>query len=142
MIVAKGLVLDANILFRAVFGNQVYRLLRTFEEAVNFYSPDVCFDDARRHIPNVAAIRNFDRDTALLTLDRLAEIVRVVDGPDYRVHKTSASARIRSRDISDWPIVATCLLLNAPLWTEDRDFFGCGLATWTTNNVGIYLRGD
>jgi hypothetical protein len=40
----KGLVLDANILLRAVFGQRVRELLKAFEDAVSFYSPDVCFD--------------------------------------------------------------------------------------------------
>jgi hypothetical protein len=44
----KGLVLDANILLRAVFG-RVRELLEAFEDTVTFYSPDVCFDDARKY---------------------------------------------------------------------------------------------
>jgi len=27
-----------------------------------------------------------------------------------------------------------------PAWTEDRDFFGSGVATWTTVNVELYLN--
>jgi hypothetical protein len=27
-----------------------------------------------------------------------------------------------------------------PFWTEDRDFFGTGVATWTSDRVEIYLR--
>jgi hypothetical protein len=26
-----------------------------------------------------------------------------------------------------------------PIWTEDTDFFGCGVATWTTDRVELYL---
>jgi len=42
----KGLVLDANILMRAVLGRRVRELLDTHEDTVSFNSPDVCFDDA------------------------------------------------------------------------------------------------
>jgi predicted nucleic acid-binding protein len=45
-----------------------------------------------------------------------------------------------SRDIEDWPIMATAMLLDCPIWTEDQDFFGSGVATWTTTNVELYLR--
>lgn len=69
----KGLVLDANILLRAVFGQRVRELLETYEDEVGFYSPDVCFEDAR---------------------------------------------------------------------TEDQDFFGSGVATWTTDRVELYLKGE
>ena len=46
----KGLVLDANILMRAVLGRRVRELLETYEDAATFYSPDVCFADARRYL--------------------------------------------------------------------------------------------
>jgi hypothetical protein len=29
--------------------------------------------------------------------------------------------------------------LDCPIWTEDQDFFGSGVATWTTNTVLMYL---
>lgn len=49
--VASGrrLVLDANILLRAILGTKVLSLLETHEDSVFFYSPDVCFDDARKY---------------------------------------------------------------------------------------------
>jgi hypothetical protein len=47
----KGLVLDANILLRAVFGPRVRELLEAFEDEVTFYSPNVCFDDAENRSP-------------------------------------------------------------------------------------------
>jgi hypothetical protein len=45
----EGLVLDV-ILLRAVFGQRVRELLEAFEDIVTFYSPDLCFDDARKYI--------------------------------------------------------------------------------------------
>jgi len=47
----KRLVLDANIFLRAVFGQRVRELLEAFEDAVTYYSPDVCFDDAENISP-------------------------------------------------------------------------------------------
>jgi len=46
---------------------------------------------------------------------------------------------LRQRDVEDWPILATALLFNCPIWTEDKDFFGVGVATWTTANIRFYL---
>ncbi len=54
--------------------------------------------------------------------------------------KDEALRRIGQRDPDDWPIVATALALNCPVWTEDRDFFGSGVATWTSDRVLLYLR--
>ena len=44
------------------------------------------------------------------------------------------------RDPDDWPILAAALALDCPIWTEDRDFFGVGVATWTSDLVEIYMR--
>lgn len=48
--------------------------------------------------------------------------------------------RIGLRDPMDWPVVAAALALDCPIWTEDKDFFGTGVATWTTDCIEIYLH--
>jgi predicted nucleic acid-binding protein len=136
----KRLVLDANILLRGVFGVRVRGLLEAYEDSVTFYTPDVCFEDARRYIPELAAGRGFDPAGGLLVLDQLARIVQVVDRTLYEEFEPLASARISSRDPEDWPVVATSLLLDCPVWTEDQDFFGSGVATWTSDRVELYLQ--
>ena len=140
MMEQKRLVLDANILLRAVFGVRVRSLLETYEDSVSFYTPDVCFSDARKYIPVIAAPRQFDPAAGLLVLDQLARLVEIVDQSLYEEYESSARERMISRDVADWPIVATSLLLDCPVWTEDQDFFGSGIATWNTNNVELYLR--
>jgi predicted nucleic acid-binding protein len=137
----RPLVLDANILLRAVFGVRVRSILESFEDAAAFYSPDVCFEDARRYIPLLAERRGFDPAAGLKLLDQIARIVETVDRSLYEEFEEPSRSRIASRDPEDWPVVATALLLAAPIWTEDRDFFGSGVATWTSNRVEVYLRG-
>jgi predicted nucleic acid-binding protein len=49
-------------------------------------------------------------------------------------------ARARSlRDPNDWPVVATALALSASIWTNDNDFLGTGVATWTTTTLQAWL---
>jgi hypothetical protein len=36
-------------------------------------------------------------------------------------------------------VLAAALALGCAIWTEDTDFFGCGVATWTTDRVELYL---
>ncbi len=45
------LVLDANILIRAVPGSQVRLLLRPYAEHVEFLAPDTVFQEAHEHLP-------------------------------------------------------------------------------------------
>jgi predicted nucleic acid-binding protein len=137
---SKRLVLDANILLRGVWGSKVRTLLEAHEATVAFYSPDVCFDDARKYIPHLAERRQFDAAAGLLVLDRLEQIVQVVDRDLYDAHEAVARNRITARDVDDWPVLAAALLLDCPIWTEDRDFFGSGIATWITANIELYLQ--
>ncbi len=136
----KRLVLDANILLRAVLGVRVLNLLNTYQDAVSFYSPDVCFDDARKYIYKLGEERNFDSDVGLILIDQLSLVIEIVGEDFYRDRESVARKRISSRDAADWPIIAAALVLQCPVWTEDRDFFGCGIATWTTTNVEQYFR--
>ena len=75
----------------------------------------------------------------MATLDLVTLLVQSVDAETYSSLKTVARQRIDCRDADDWPILATALVLDCPIWTEDTDFFGCGVATWTTDRVELYL---
>jgi predicted nucleic acid-binding protein len=66
-----------------------------------------------------------------------ATIVRVPVA-SYARFEDEARARI-PRDPNDWPTVAAALALDAGIWTNDGDFLGCGLPTWTTETLLAYL---
>jgi predicted nucleic acid-binding protein len=140
MSVRKGLVLDANILMRAVFGVRVRQVLEKYEDIATFCSPDVCFADARKYIPDVAKRRGLESKVALSVLEHFSRLVEPVDKSLYEGHEKMARERIEQRDLRDWPVVAVALLLEMPVWTADQDFFGSGVPTWTTDRVEIYLR--
>jgi predicted nucleic acid-binding protein len=67
--------------------------------------------------------------------------VRPVVEEIYESRRAEALSRIEARDPDDWPILAAALALDCPLWTEDQDFFGAGVPTWTTDRVELYLDG-
>ena len=71
---------------------------------------------------------------------QIGRIVEPVDRSLYEDYENLAQERVVTRDPDDWPIVAVALLLDFPIWTEDQDFFGSGVATWTTDRVELYLR--
>ncbi len=52
-----------------------------------------------------------------------------------------ALRRIEMRDADDWPVLACAMMLGCPVWTEDADFFGTGVATWTTDRIALFLGG-
>jgi predicted nucleic acid-binding protein len=137
---SKGLVLDANILIRAVLGTRVRSLLEKYEDSAEFYAPDLCFEQAREHLPAILEGRGIDPRPGLVVLDEIKLVVQPVDRELYQEHEEISRERIGVRDIEDWPVVAVAVLLGIPIWTEDQDFFGTGVATWTTDRVELYLR--
>lgn len=140
MSATKGLVLDANILIRAVLGRRVRSLLEKYEDLVAFFSPDVCFEQAREHLPAILEGRGVDANSGLAVLKEIELLVQPVDRQLYQEHEHVARERMSARDIEDWPVVALAISLGIPIWTEDQDFFGAGVATWTTDRVELYLR--
>lgn len=54
--------------------------------------------------------------------------------------EVEARGRFGVRDPDDWPTLAAALLLECAIWTEDQDFFGSEIPTWTTATVERYLR--
>jgi predicted nucleic acid-binding protein len=70
----------------------------------------------------------------------MSQLVEQIHSELYAKCEAQARARIQMRDPDDWPVVAVAVLLDLPIWTEDQDFFGSGIATWTTDRVELYLR--
>jgi predicted nucleic acid-binding protein len=133
------LVLDANILIRAVLGSRVLGLLRKYAGQVEFMAPDVAFQEAREHLPGILEAKQIPLFPAMATLDLLMRLVQTVEAETYATFEAVARERIAKRDEDDWPVLAAALALGCPIWTEDADFFGCGVATWTTDRVELYL---
>lgn len=66
---------------------------------------------------------------------RVAEVPAEV----YADLKEEALCRL-PRDPNDWQAAALALSLSADILTEDEDFFGCGIATWTTDTLFTQLE--
>jgi predicted nucleic acid-binding protein len=135
----KRIVLDANILIRAVLGKQVRHTIERFVPSVQFFAPDLCYADAEKYLPMLFEKRNLKADDALDVLERLTGLIQLVDSSLYGLYEQAAKQRIAARDANDWPVVAVALMLDCPIWTEDADFFGAGIATWTSDRVHLYL---
>ena len=113
------LVLDANILIRAVLGARVPWLLRNYGERGEFFAPDFAFREAREELPIILKRRVMPVAPGLTTLDALSELVRTVEVDDYAPMEALARQRLARRDEDDWPILAAALALRCPIWTED-----------------------
>lgn len=136
------MVLDANILIRAVLRRKVRETIERYVSTTHFFAPDVCYEDARKYLPPLFEKRNLPVQTAFDVLEQLTYLVDKIDQGVYGLYEEEAKQRIGIRDIDDWSIVALALMLDCPIWTEDTDFFGAGVATWTSDRVHLYLSSD
>ncbi|MFT0532916.1 MULTISPECIES: PIN domain-containing protein [Castellaniella] len=136
---ARTIVLDANILIRTILGTRARQLILDHAMAARFFAPDVAYADARTYLPALLQRRGIPEGPLMEVLDRLEAVVRPLTAEIYAPYRDRALDRIATRDANDWPILACAMALDCPIWTEDADFFGTGVATWTSDRVAIYL---
>lgn len=137
---AKLLVPDANILIRAVLGKRVRSILVQYGGRVSFVAPDAAFSEAEEHLPTILGKAGAPVAEGLKVLDAVGKVVESIGRETYSAFETAAKRRLAKRGKDDWPILATAMVFDCPIWTEDTDFFGAGVATWTTDRVEMYLE--
>ena len=137
----RAIVLDANILVRAVLGQRVRTHI--LDHAGELLRSRHRFRrGARASAGPAGEAWCVTAGPALVFLTALEKVVRPIDAELYQPLEATSLARIGDRDPDDWPALACALLLDCPVWTEDADFFGTGVATWTTSRVKLFLVGN
>lgn len=79
----RSLVLDANILVRAVLGVRVRGLLERYGRDLDFTAPDVAFKEVEDYLPPILASRGLSPDLAMATLEQVSMIVQELPLPYY-----------------------------------------------------------
>ncbi|MBM2812019.1 MAG: hypothetical protein HW416_2778 [Chloroflexi bacterium] len=143
------LVVDASILVaealrkrgRALLANPNLDLLAAAEALAETEH------ELRKRTAMIAAHGRLDLDMANLLLEAALALIHsrvgLVEPAVYASHLGEAPKRI-PRDERDAPAVALAMALGCGIWTADRDFFGCGVPTWTTESLlrHLALPGD
>lgn len=120
---------------------------RLGDDRLALFLPERMWAETQVELPR--RIRAFARrrDLAVLVADQLTALcveaveanVVVLDEAIYAAVEDEALARCQ-RDPADWPVVASALALSAGIWTNDNDFLGTGLPTWTTPTLQTWLE--
>lgn len=135
------IVLDANILIRAVLGRRVRQLLESYSGCgIRFYAPDAAFEDAEKYLPSLLEKRGMPSSGVSASIKYLQFLVEPIDREIYSEFEVEARERLRGRDEEDWPVLASALATTSAIWTEDTDFFGTGIAVWASNRIEIFLK--
>jgi hypothetical protein len=85
------IVLDANILIRAVLGRRVHQLITPGSaQGVRFFAPDVAFDDAERWLPILLEKRGLPAADVPDTLAYLRQMIEPVFAETYSQFEADA----------------------------------------------------
>ncbi len=90
----RSLVLDANILLRAVLGRRVGDLIERYAAGVGLFAPDTAFGEVEEHLPPLAVKAGMPIERALAVYDRLDDLVQELPQPMYGEYEAAARARI------------------------------------------------
>ena len=139
------LVVDASVLVGELL--RISGRTRLGDERLELYLPEQMWGETRVELPRriSAFIRRRGLEPNLgdeLTAACLAAIeanIVILDEGIYAALEDEARER-SVRDPRDWPVVASALALNAAIWTNDNDFLGTGVATWTTDTLHGWLQ--
>ena len=98
--------------------------------------------ELRRRVAQLVAHGHLEQATAMRLLDEvlatLPMLVTIVPAAVSDPFLEQAYRRV-PRDPNDAPTVALALALECGIWTADHDFFGCGVAVWTTETLRLHL---
>lgn len=139
----RRIVLDANILIRAILGRRVATLIAQSAPRVQLLASETAFEEALEHLPGILTARGADAELIGLALENLARLRLVVIPIPLEVFgwfEPAARERLRGRDEDDWHVLGLALALDCPIWTEDTDFFGTGVTTWKTDRIHLFLE--
>ena len=117
---SKTIVIDANILIRAILGRRTFSIIKENIGSVFFCTPQVCYDEVSFNLPKIAQKRNLSETEAQLNLEILNDLRKLVipiEEDIYINNRKNALNRIGERDRKDWSILALALTLTMP---------GCG----------------
>ena len=138
------LVVDTSVLVGELLRARGRQRLR--DQRLDLFLPQQMWTETRLHLPRRVAAFARARGLAAGLADELtrqcletvARNAAIVASAVYSALEDEARARSQ-RDPDDWPVVACALALSAGVWTNDNDFLGTGVATWTTETLQLWL---
>ena len=138
------LVVDANILVGRCLSPRGQTFLRdtTFQMFVTEYTFAECLRHIQRRVQERTRAEGFtpEQEMGLLFLATsvATDTTRRISLADYEEYEQEARRRIPN-DPDDWHTAALALAYGAAVWTEDKHFWGCGIAVWSTARLLSHL---
>ena len=94
----RALVLDANILIRAILGQRVRRILEAHADNISFFIPETAYAEAEEHLATLVAKHGGDPTKALAFLRSIAALGTLVGLDLYGDFETEARKCLNTCD--------------------------------------------
>lgn len=116
------------------------------DDRLDLFLPEQMWAEAQVELPRRigAFVRKRKLDKSIgdelvaLAVSAVETNLVILDQAIYSALEEEGRAR-SLRDPHDWPVVACALALRAGVWTNDNDFLGAGVPTWTTGTLQAWL---
>lgn len=123
---------DANVILSAVIGKAALKVFTesSVEEVV---TTQLNLDEVKEYIPRLASKYRMEEKVLQTQLKLLS--LKVFQKEFYQDFLKEAEDRIGKIDPDDIDLLALGLKLNIPIWTNDSDFQGLKIKTYTTAEI-------
>jgi predicted nucleic acid-binding protein len=111
---SRALVVDANILVRAVLGKRVRELIEAYAGDASFFVPEVAYAEAEEHLAALVIKRGGDPEKALALLRSLGQLMELIGREVYSEFEAEARERLGQRD----PGIGPCWPRHSPLGAQ------------------------
>lgn len=128
------LVVDANVLVRMVVGRMAAGQAKAaIDRGAALLTTVAQLDEAAGVLHG-----KFDFEPEEIVAELLAatDVMSVTDLEGYQWQEVEARERLPGHAGKDWHVLATALAFDGSIWSDDRDFFGTGVAVWSSVNIG------
>ena len=126
------IVADANIILSAILGTGEFFKAQVERSGFAYLLP---MQQVSEVYTILTARLGFPDEAAEELIDGLLAAFMMVEGELIVDEERAARERLGEAGQPDWPVLATALQMSAQIWSQDRDFFGVGVAVWSTRNI-------
>ena len=109
------------------------RIMLLLKEKTTFVTTERKIKELREALAEIAEKRGLDLALLVDGIDSLPVEIR----PEsvYKDKLPEANRRIAKRDATDADLLALALAEGCPIWSQDKDFEGCGVDLYTTQRI-------
>lgn len=125
----EKLAVDANPILSAIIGGTARGVFLSSGKTI-FYTTVSNYREVEKYIPVLASKRNLPMEDLYMALSMLP--ITVCDENFYKAKIKKARQLIEKRDPDDMHLLALALILDCPIWSNDKDFIESGVKVYST----------